>query len=242
MTASDSLTPPTITLHKGQQLYRLVKREVGLDGERLYTSLDPNPYRGLDWIDDVRALYSNGEAVAGRFTPFKDEGGEPVPALYLAPLKETAYFEAMLRPVGNMGIVTLEAQYVDQLEVAQMVFNDDLVLADCRSVYLKDGSEPFWDYTENELFNATQLQCIKNARSLAKAIYDKYYPTVDGIVWDSVQQSSIVPCYLLFGPRRSGQIQMSIGALSDYATWKPYLYKAIKEKKVTVSPELAAML
>ncbi|MDA0383558.1 RES domain-containing protein [Vibrio owensii] len=241
MTTENPALPPTLEIAAEVQCYRVIKREFGTDNQRLYDGLDPNPFNDLEWLSDTIAFYQDGEAVSGRFAPFRSKDGIPVPVLYLAPLKETAYFEAMLRPVGHDGLRTLEKDYVQNLEAVCLTFDAPLKLADCRAAYLKGGDEAFWDYTEDELFNQTQLKCIKSARALAKHIYDNY-PEIDGIVWDSVQHSGCVPCYMLFGKRRAGKIGHTFGAIVDRASWKPYFYQAAKSGQVSMAHDLAALM
>ncbi|YCO00783.1 RES domain-containing protein [Vibrio sp. VNB-15] len=234
-------TPPILEVEAGTQMYRVIKREFGKNKKRLYDGLDPNPFSDLEWISDTMALNKDGVAVSGRFAPFLDKNGVPVPALYLAPLRETAYFEAMLRPLGNTGIITLEKDQVQSLEAVRIVFEGPLKLADCREYYLKNGGAAFWSFTKDELYNQSQLKCIRNARALAKHIFDTY-PDIDGIVWDSVQHNGCVPCYMLFGRRRPGNIEHTYDAIYDKACWKPYFYQASLGGRVSMAPDLAALI
>lgn len=236
---SDAI-PPSITIAAGQQFHRVIKREEDDQGNRKYDALDPNPFRNLEWLSDVRALYSDGTAVSGRFSPFLGSDSVPVPALYLAPIPETAYFEVILRPSAK-GVIALQKSEVAKLEIARVSFKKPLKLADCRKCYLQDGSQPFWDYTFDQLFEAAQMKCLDNARSLAKFIHDSY-PDIDGLVWDSVQHGNLVPVYMIFGERRDGMIEATANALSDIAVWKPYLLNCIADKTVVVSTDIAALL
>ncbi len=234
--------PPCVTIEANRQLYRVVKREFDSEGKRLYVALDPNPYANLTWFEgsDVRATYSDGQSVPGRFSPFRSNGSS-VPTLYLAATKETAYFEAMLRPIGSDAIHTLEAATLEPLEAASLSFESDLILADCRRTYLHGGADEFWQVTYEELFESSQMKSMDNARTLAKYIYDTY-PDIDGLVWDSVQHGRIVPVYMLFGQRRAGSISHTIMALDDVATWKPYLRDAIEQGQLIAAPSLTAYL
>ncbi|BDU41100.1 hypothetical protein VIBNISFn27_p10059 [Vibrio nigripulchritudo SFn27] len=232
---------PTLTIPAGTQLYRALSKVFSSEGERAYEALDPNPYLELEWLSDIRALYEDGVAVAGRFAPFRDQSGSPVPALYLAPMKETAYYEFVLRPVGNSAIKALSKNEFVALEVATVVFEDALTLADCRENYLLGGEDEFWDKSHDELFQASQLKSLDAARTLAKSIYDQY-PDIDGLVWHSVQHGRVVPVYVIFGPKRRGSIVRTIEALDDIPTWKPYLRAEVREKRLVVSADLAAIL
>lgn len=232
--------PPVITIESGRRLYRVLKREYDTAGNRRYTALDPNPYPNLDWINDIRALYSDGEAVAGRFSPFRSNGVS-VAALYLAPTPETGYLEMVLRPSGNMAPRTLSIHEFTSLEVATVSFEDELKLADCRENYLKGGSDEYWAHSKDELFSARQLKCQDSARTLAKFIYENF-EYLDGLVWDSIQHGNIVPVYMLFGDRRDGEIHHSIMALDDIPTWRPYLRLFEKSDNLVIAPDLAAIL
>lgn len=234
-------TPPLLEIEAGRQLFRVLKHEVDENGNRRYTALDPNPYFGLTWLNDLRALYPDGVAVSGRFSPFRDQQGKAVPALYLAPAKETAYYETVLRPMSTSSLRTLSRSQFDALEVATVSFESSITLADCRETYLEGGEDQFWPYSFEELFLGSQLRCIDNARGLAKHIYDTY-PIIDGLVWDSVQHGNIVPVYMLFGNRRQGVIQHTVAALDDVSTWKPYLRKLTKEGTLAVAPDLSVVL
>lgn len=232
--------PPQITISAGTQLYRALNKVLLPNGERAYEALDPNPFSNLDWLSDTRALYNDGEPVAGRFAPFRDKNNEPVPALYLAPLKETAYYEFVLRPLSSKSIKTLSKREFEKLEVATITLERDLVLADCRENYLLKGADEFWDIDYNSLFNASQLSCLDAARGLAKKIHDQY-PNIDGLVWDSVRHPN-VPVYVIFGPKRAGKIIKSVDALNDITSWKPYLRKEVNNNTLIISPDLAAII
>ncbi|BCL73928.1 hypothetical protein TUMSATVNIG1_59130 (plasmid) [Vibrio nigripulchritudo] len=231
---------PTLTIPAGTQLYRALSKVFSSEGDRAYEALEPNSYLELEWLSDIRALYEDGEAVAGRFAPFRDQSGFPVPALYLAPMKETAYYELVLPPVGNSAIKALSKNEFVALEVATIVFEDALTLADCRENYLLGGEDEFWNKSHDELFQASQLKSLDASRALAKSIYDQY-PHIDGLVWYSVQHGRVVPVYVIFGPKRRGSTVRTIEALDDIPTWKPYLTE-VKEKRLIVSADLAAIL
>lgn len=237
---SNKKPPPTLTITAGTQLYRALNKEILANGERAYDALDPNPFLDLEWISDTRALYKDGQAVGGRFSPFRDTNDAPVPALYLAPLKETAYYEFVLRPLSSNSIKTLSKGEFEKLEVATITLEQDLILADCRQNYLLNGDDEFWNVEFDNLFNASQLKCIDTARRLAKKIHDQY-PNIDGLVWDSVRHSN-VPVYVIFGPKRMGKIIASMDALSDIPVWKPYVRKEVTNKTLIIAPDLAAII
>ncbi|WP_224067939.1 RES domain-containing protein [Vibrio penaeicida] len=233
-------TPPLLTIESGRHFYRALRKSFDDRGNRNYTAIDPNPFLYVEFLTDVRATFQNGATVEGRFSPFRSNG-KAVPALYIAPTKETAYFETVLRPQATRANKTLSAKEFDDLAVATISFEESLTLADCRSAYLKGGLESFWDMTFDDLFNKSQMKCMDNARTLAKQIYETY-PDVDGLVWDSVQQGNIVPVYLLFGPKREATIHLEIDAWEDIPTWKPYLYQAVSQQTLSVDKDLAAKL
>ncbi|EPV9179469.1 RES domain-containing protein [Vibrio cholerae] len=237
---SDTKLPPIFTIPAGTQLYRALNKEFLSNGQRAYTALDPNPFKDLEWLSDTRALYKDGSAVAGRFSPFRDEYNNPVPALYLAPLKETAYYEFVLRPMSASSIKTLSKREFERLEVATITLDHDLRLADCRENYLFNGADRFWDIEFDALFNTSQIKSIDNARSLAKKIHDQY-PNIDGLVWDSVRHTN-VPVYVVFGSARTGKILRAIDALSDIPTWRPYLRKEINNGTLVIAPDLASII
>ncbi|MEL6117839.1 RES domain-containing protein [Photobacterium sp. SP02] len=233
--------PPEFEIEASRQLFRVLRHECDEEGKRLYTALDPNPFKQLEWISDIRARDQNGHAITGRFSPFRNKLREAVPALYLAAMPETAYYEAVLRPMGNSALRTLSKKQFDDLEVATLSFQSALRFADCRQAYLEGGSDAFWPYSFDQLFNTTQLKSMDNARSLAKSIADNY-PHLDGLVWDSVQQGSCVPVYVLFGRRRAGDIHRIKAALDDIPTWRPYLRNEVAKGNLMIAPDLAAIL
>ncbi|MDO6706957.1 RES domain-containing protein [Photobacterium sp. 1_MG-2023] len=233
--------PPVFEIDARRQLFRVLRHECDEAGERLYTALDPNPFKQLEWISDIRARDQHGNAVTGRFAPFRNKFQEAVPALYVAAMPETAYYEAVLRPMGNSARRTLSKKQFEDLEVATLSFQSTLRVADCRQAYLEGGADAFWPYSFDQLFHTTQLRSMDNARSLAKYVADNY-PNLDGLVWDSVQQGHCVPVFVLFGPRRPGEIHRTKAALDDIPTWRPYLHKEVARGNLVIAPDLAAIL
>ncbi|CCN40123.1 hypothetical protein VIBNIFTn2_120105 [Vibrio nigripulchritudo FTn2] len=235
-----SKRPPLLKIESGRHFYRALKVELDGNGDRAYTATDPNPFLGVEFLSDIRAKYDDGSVVYGRFAPFRSNG-KAVPALYMAPTKETAYFEAVLRPLASSAGTTLSSNEFKNLAVATISFDKELSFADCRAAYLKGGAEAFWDVSFEELFNKSQIKSLDAARTLAKYIHETY-PDVDGLVWDSVQQNGIVPVYILFGPKRTANIHSEVNALSDIPTWKPYLHQSVANGHLTISSDLAALL
>lgn len=231
---------PQFTLRKGQQLYRVLAEESDDKGQRLYDALDPNPFSYAVFEDgnDVRARKKDGTLIPGRFAPFRAKAGEPaaVPVLYYSTTDVGAYYEAILRPLGSSRRF-IDVSNIEDKRLARVVLKDDLVLADCRQAYLKDGNNPVWPYTFDELFNQSNLKVLVATRTLAKYIFDTF-PHIDGMVWDSVQANGPVPCLMLFGDRRKGQIEEEIKVLDDLATWRPYLMKGSSDGDLIVGTDL----
>nr|AKN40489.1 hypothetical protein [Vibrio tasmaniensis] len=235
-----SKAPPLLKIEPGRHFYRALNKVYDDNGERANTAIDPNPFLQVKFTSDIRAIYSDGTVTAGRFSPFRSND-KAVPALYIAPTRETAYFETVLRPLATDSVVTLSSKEFQNLAVATISFRKELTFADCRAAYLKGGAEAFWDISFDDLFNKSQLKCLDIARTLAKHIHNTY-PNVDGLVWDSVQQGNIVPVYVIFGPKREGDIHLEVDALEDIATWKPYLHQAVQNDHLTISSDLASLL
>lgn len=233
--------PPIFSITQGTQLYRVLKKELDPDNHPLYEALDPNPFSHIRFRDgsDTRANYADNTPVEGRFGPFRKTAGKhtAVPLLYLTRTPETAYYEAMLRPLSQHSTRIISLKTLMPLYVARLSFNEDLHFADCRATFLEEGSTPFWKLSFNALFSSSQLKSIDCARGLAKHIY-KTYPNLDGLVWDSVQTGMPSPVFILFGPKRRGKIETQIMALEDIATWKPYLMAEQKKGRVLADPDL----
>lgn len=236
---------PTHHIRKGQQLYRVLAAEYDENGNRRYDALEPNPYTyaTFDAGSDVKARYDDQTLIPGRFAPFRAANGaqQAVPAVYYAESAIGAYYEIVLRPLGNTEKRTLERTDVQNKLLARVVFDKDLNLADVRRAYLQDGEQPFWNYSAKDLYERSNLEVIKQTRSLAKDVCDNY-PNLDGLIWDSVQAQGPVTCLILFGNRRSGHIQNEIDVLSDISTWRPYLLEGVKKNEIIIAPDLINVL
>lgn len=236
---------PTHTIRKGQQLYRVLAAEHDAQGWRLYDALEPNPfsYAVFDDDSDVKARYADGTLISGRFAPFRAASGQPqaVPAVYYAESAIGAYYEIVLRPLGNTEKRTLGRADVQDKRLARVVFEKDIKLADVRRAYLQDGEQPFWNYSAKELYESSNLKVIQHTRSLAKEVFDNY-PLLEGLIWDSVQAQGPVTCMILFGDRRSGHIENEIEVLSDISTWRPYLLDGVRKNEIIVAPDLINVL
>lgn len=236
---------PTHNIRKGQQLYRVLAAEYDENGKRRYDALEPNPYTCItfDKGSDVKARYGDGTLISGRFAPFRATNGEQqaVPAVYYAESAIGAYYEIVLRPLGNAEKRTLERADVQDKRLARVVFDKDLNLADVRRAYLQDGEKPFWNYSAKDLYESSNLKVINQTRSLARDVYDNY-PQLDGLIWDSVKAQGPVTCMILFGNRRSGHIENEIDVLSDISTWRPYLLEGVRKNEIIVAPDLINIL
>ncbi len=238
---------PTHKIRKGQQLYRVLTVEYDDNGERRYTALDPNPFTNafFDLGSNSKARYVDGTLVPGRFAPFRDKDGEPqaVPALYCAESAIGAYYEALLRPLDKKQNKSgLQKRSIDLIDVqnkvlARLVLKSNLNLADCRRTYLKDGNLSHWPYTYAELYSHSNLKVLHETRSLAKIVHDKH-PSLDGLIWDSVQAQGPVTCIILFGSARAGKVEEEISVLDDFSTWKPYLLDGVRNGEIIVGLDL----
>lgn len=236
---------PTHTIRKGQQLYRVLTAEYDQNGNRLYDALEPNPYTYVtfDEKSDVKARFEDNTLVSGRFAPFRSSKAEheAVPALYFAESAIGAYYEIILRPLGNKAKRAIELADVENKVLARVILNKNLKLADIRRPYLKGGQKPFWEYTAEDLYESSNLKVIKETRSLSKYVHDNY-PELDGLIWDSVQAQGPVTCMILFGFRRTGRIEEEIEVLSDISTWRPYLLEGVRNGEIIVAPDLVNIL
>ena len=236
---------PTHTVRKGQQLYRVLTAEYDQSGNRLYDALEPNPftYVTFDANSNVMARFEDHTLVSGRFAPFRSKNDKPnaEPAVYFAESAIGAYYEIILRPLGNTVKRTIERADLENKRLARVVLDKNLKLADIRSPFLQGGEKPFWKYSAIDLYESSNLKVIKQTRSLSKYVHDQY-PDLDGLIWDSVQAQGPVTCIILFGSRRAGRIEEEIKVLSDISTWRPYLLEGVRNEEIIVAPDLVNIL
>jgi hypothetical protein len=137
----------------------------------------------------------------GRFHPFSDPAGNPVPCLYAADSIAGSYTETVFRSIGELACRQVPARRIRQFSHALLGVGRDLRLAHLsgdalsrlgltRALLLEPGPAFYGD-------------TVRWAQAIHAA-----YPELQGLAWVS-RQHDATTCFMLFGDRvASGDLQV----------------------------------
>ena len=147
----------------------------------------------------------------GRFHPFTDNAGNPVPCLYAADSIAGSYTETVFRSIGSQSCRQVPARRIRQFSHALLAVGKELRLAHlCGDALSRLG------LTRAALLEPGPAFYSRTVR-WAQAIHAAY-PSLDGLAWVSRQHDASV-CLMLFGDRvAAGDLQvLSTIRLADAA-------------------------
>ena len=129
----------------------------------------------------------------GRFHPFSDTAGNPMPCLYAADSIAGSYIETVFRSIGEKSCTQVPAKRLRQFSHALLTARKELRLA-----HLSGDTLARLHITRTALLEPGPAYYADTVR-WAKAIHAAY-PALHGLAWIS-RQHDATTCFMLFGDR-----------------------------------------